>query len=146
RRLRVAQERRSDQFRRHAAYQASDSSPDQPGCRLSTGLSDERVNAGPRCPCRERNRCAGPGVEPDMQVEIWSDVVCPWCYLGKKNFERAVASLPFADEIEVTYRSFELDPSAPKGTTVPTRDALAAKYGLTGERADEAQQQMEQRA
>jgi len=52
-----------------------------------------------------------------MRVEIWSDVVCPWCYLGKRRFERALESFAHADEVEVTYRSFELDPSAPKDVT-----------------------------
>ena len=48
-----------------------------------------------------------------MNVEIWSDVVCPWCYIGKRRFERAVASFGHPDEVTVTYRSFELDPDAP---------------------------------
>ena len=48
-----------------------------------------------------------------MNVEIWSDVVCPWCYIGKRRFERAVASFGHPGEVAVTYRSFELDPDAP---------------------------------
>ena len=48
-----------------------------------------------------------------MNVEIWSDVVCPFCYIGKRRFESAVDSFGHPDEVEVTYRSFELDPSAP---------------------------------
>jgi predicted DsbA family dithiol-disulfide isomerase len=81
-----------------------------------------------------------------MQVEIWSDVVCPWCYLGKRRFERALAGFQQRDRVEVTYRSFELDPTAPVGETEPTRDRLASKYGMTPPQADEAQRQMEQRA
>jgi predicted DsbA family dithiol-disulfide isomerase len=50
-----------------------------------------------------------------MQVEIWSDLVCPWCYLGKRRFERALESFGHRDEVTVVYRSFELDPSAPPG-------------------------------
>ncbi len=81
-----------------------------------------------------------------MRVEIWSDVVCPWCYLGKRRFERALESFPQAAEVDVVYRSFELDPSAPAGLTAPTVDMLASKYGMTQERAQAAQREMEQRA
>jgi predicted DsbA family dithiol-disulfide isomerase len=81
-----------------------------------------------------------------MQVEIWSDVVCPWCYLGKRNFERALESVAFRDDIEVTYRSFELDPTVEPGVTSATVDVLAAKYGMTPAQAADAQRQMEQRA
>jgi predicted DsbA family dithiol-disulfide isomerase len=79
-----------------------------------------------------------------MQVEIWSDVVCPWCYLGKRRFERALES--FSHPVEVTYRSFELDPSAERGRTTPTIDRLATKYGMTVHQATDAQRAMEQRA
>jgi predicted DsbA family dithiol-disulfide isomerase len=81
-----------------------------------------------------------------MQVEIWSDVVCPWCYLGKRRFERALESFAHRDEVEVVYRSFELDPSAPVGTTTPTVELLASKYGLSAQQASDAQRQMELRA
>jgi len=81
-----------------------------------------------------------------MQVEIWSDVVCPWCYLGKRHFEQALERFPHRGEVEVVYRSFELDPSAPPGVTTPTVEALASKYGLGLEQAREAQRQMERRA
>ena len=81
-----------------------------------------------------------------MQVEIWSDPVCPWCYLGKRRFERALESFDHRDEVTVVYRSFELDPSAPPGVTTPTVDRLAGKYGMTAGQAGEAQRQMEQRA
>lgn len=81
-----------------------------------------------------------------MRVEIWSDIVCPWCYLGKRRFERALDSFAHASDVEVTYRSFELDPSAPKDLTTPTVERLAGKYGMTTEQARDAQRQMEQRA
>ena len=81
-----------------------------------------------------------------MQVEIWSDVVCPWCYLGRRYFEQALERFPHRDEVEVIYRSFELDPSAPPGVTTPTVETLAGKYGMGLEQAREAQRQMEQRA
>src|ERR1700722_6247619 len=81
-----------------------------------------------------------------MQVEIWSDLVCPWCYLGKRRFERALESFGHRDEVSVVYRSFELDPAAPAGGTTPTIELLAGKYGMSPERASDAQRQMEQRA
>jgi predicted DsbA family dithiol-disulfide isomerase len=63
-------------------------------------------------------------------VEIWSDVVCPWCYIGKRRFETALARFEHADEVDVVWRSFELDPDAPRdGTTVDLVDHLARKYG-----------------
>jgi predicted DsbA family dithiol-disulfide isomerase len=81
-----------------------------------------------------------------MQVEIWSDVVCPWCYLGKRRFERALGSFDHRDEVEVVYRSFELDPSAAPGVSTPTVELLASKYGMSVAQATAAQRQMEQRA
>lgn len=81
-----------------------------------------------------------------MQVEIWSDVVCPWCYLGKRRFERALESFGHTGEITVVYRSFELNPSAPPGVTTPTVEMLAGRYGMSAEQARDAQRQMEQHA
>ena len=66
-----------------------------------------------------------------MQVEIWSDVVCPWCYIGKRHFEAALARFPHAAEVEVINRAFELDPTTEKGVTEPTAERLARKYGQT---------------
>jgi predicted DsbA family dithiol-disulfide isomerase len=81
-----------------------------------------------------------------MEVEIWADVVCPWCYLGKRQFEQALDSFGHADKVQVVYRSFELDPTAPPGVTTPTVQLLAEKYGMTPDRAQQAQRQMEERA
>ncbi|HYK67011.1 MAG TPA: DsbA family oxidoreductase [Streptosporangiaceae bacterium] len=81
-----------------------------------------------------------------MEVEIWADVVCPWCYLGKRRFEQALASFEHRDKVQVTYRSFELDPTAPPGVTSPTVELLAEKYAMTAVQAEQAQRQMEQRA
>jgi predicted DsbA family dithiol-disulfide isomerase len=81
-----------------------------------------------------------------MQVEIWSDVVCPWCYLGKRRFERALADFDHADDVQVVYRSFELDPSAPRDVTTPTMTLLASKYGMSAVQAEQTQRQMEERA
>src|ERR1700728_1622779 len=81
-----------------------------------------------------------------MQVEIWSDIVCPWCYLGKRRFERALDTFSHSGDVEVVYRSFELDPSAPRDTTDPMVDVLASKYGMTAQQAQAEQRQMEERA
>ena len=81
-----------------------------------------------------------------MQVEIWSDVVCPWCYLGKRRFEQALQGQPFAEDVEIVHRSYQLDPNAPHDHTIATSDNLAQKYGLSPERVDELQREMEQRA
>ncbi len=63
-----------------------------------------------------------------MRVEIWSDVACPWCYVGTARFERAVAETGI--DVEVVYRSFELDPTVPRdGEAPPLVDYLARKYG-----------------
>jgi predicted DsbA family dithiol-disulfide isomerase len=64
-----------------------------------------------------------------LKVEIWADVVCPWCYIGKRRFESALAAFPHREEVEVVHRSFQLDPSAPRGVIRATREALAEKYG-----------------
>ncbi|QIK67040.1 DsbA family oxidoreductase [Nocardioides sp. HDW12B] len=64
-----------------------------------------------------------------MLIEIWSDVVCPFCYIGKRRLEAALADFEHRDEVEVVYRSFELDPSAPEVGTESIGDALARKYG-----------------
>ncbi len=64
-----------------------------------------------------------------MRIEIWSDVVCPWCYVGKRRLETALSTFEHADEVEVVYRSFELDPSAPQHGHEKTLTQLSRKYG-----------------
>jgi predicted DsbA family dithiol-disulfide isomerase len=81
-----------------------------------------------------------------MDVEIWSDVVCPWCYLGRARFEQALEGFEHRGEVNVVYRSFELDPTAPHGVTTPTVELLSSKYGMTVDAAETAQREMEERA
>jgi predicted DsbA family dithiol-disulfide isomerase len=69
-------------------------------------------------------------VAPVMKVEIWSDVVCPWCYIGKRRFEAALARFDHRDDVEVVWRSFELDPGAPAVREGSYAGRLAAKYGV----------------
>ncbi len=66
-----------------------------------------------------------------MRVDIWSDVICPWCYVGKARFERALDSFAHRDEVEVVYHSFELDPGAPRGQREPNLARLGRKFGKT---------------
>jgi predicted DsbA family dithiol-disulfide isomerase len=72
-------------------------------------------------------------VGPVVRIEIWADVVCPWCYIGKRRLEKALASFDHRDEVEVVYRSYELDPFAPEVGTESTVQVLGRKLG-----ADEA--------
>jgi predicted DsbA family dithiol-disulfide isomerase len=64
-----------------------------------------------------------------VRIEIWSDVVCPWCYIGKRHLEQALEAFPHRDEVEIDYRAFELDPSAPQVPVETTVESLAKKFG-----------------
>ncbi|MFC8571069.1 DsbA family oxidoreductase [Streptomyces sp. NPDC057245] len=66
-----------------------------------------------------------------MRVEIWSDIACPWCYVGKARFEKALAAFPHRDGVEVVHRSFELDPGRAKDDVQPVLTMLTAKYGMS---------------
>lgn len=73
--------------------------------------------------------------QPRIQVDIWSDIACPWCYIGKRRFEAALAEFPQRDRVDITWHSFELDSSARLVNRTSARDNLAAKYGETSEGA-----------
>jgi predicted DsbA family dithiol-disulfide isomerase len=77
-----------------------------------------------------------------LAVEIWSDVVCPWCYIGKRRFENALAQFEHRDEVDVRFRSFELDPTAPQAVEGPAAERLAEKYGISVEQAEASQAQL----
>jgi predicted DsbA family dithiol-disulfide isomerase len=79
-----------------------------------------------------------------VQIEVWSDVVCPWCYIGKRRLETALARFPHRDQVEVVWRSFQLDPSIPEGTTHPTLPELARKYGRSEDEMRAMQARVEQ--
>ncbi len=81
-----------------------------------------------------------------MQVEIWSDVVCPWCAIGKRRFEEALARFAHRDEVDVRWRSFELDPTAPREREGDLAGHLAEKYGVDLEQAHGMQRQMAEAA
>jgi predicted DsbA family dithiol-disulfide isomerase len=71
-----------------------------------------------------------------VHVEIWSDIACPWCYVGKRRFEAALESYEHRDEVQVTWRSFELDPYAPAEREHDSATHLAEKYATTREEAE----------
>jgi predicted DsbA family dithiol-disulfide isomerase len=77
-----------------------------------------------------------------MHVEIWSDIACPWCYVGKRRFEAALAAFEHRDDVTVTWRSFELDPAAPRERPVDGATHLAEKYGTSREQAVAMQDRM----
>jgi predicted DsbA family dithiol-disulfide isomerase len=77
-----------------------------------------------------------------MDVEIWSDIACPWCYIGKRRFEAALAQFEHRDDVRVTWRSFELDPAAPAEREGERAARLAEKYGMTVEQARQMERQM----
>jgi predicted DsbA family dithiol-disulfide isomerase len=66
---------------------------------------------------------------------VWSDVVCPWCYIGKRRLEQALETFPHRDGVTVTYRSFQLDPTTPKDVTGTLAERLADKYGVSLDQA-----------
>lgn len=70
-----------------------------------------------------------------MQIEIWSDVICPWCYIGKRSFEKALAQFGQRENVNVIWRSFELDPNAPPQYPVSLEELLARKYGVSLQQA-----------
>ena len=81
-----------------------------------------------------------------MRIDIWSDVVCPWCYIGKKRFDRAMSRLSeevsdLSESVDIVYRAYQLDPTAPVGHPTPVRDVYARKFGGP-ERADAIFEQM----
>lgn len=71
-----------------------------------------------------------------MRVEIWSDIACPWCYVGKARFEKALAAFPHREQVEVVHRSFELDPGRAKDDIQPVISMLTRKYGMSEAQAE----------
>jgi predicted DsbA family dithiol-disulfide isomerase len=70
-----------------------------------------------------------------MKIEIWSDVICPWCYIGKRRFEMALADFAQRDDVQVIWRSFELDAKAPRQHPDTLSELLASKYHVSPEQA-----------
>ncbi len=72
-----------------------------------------------------------------MQIEVFSDVVCPWCYIGKRRLEEALSTFPHADEVQVTDRSFQLDPTSPPTSELTLSEMLAQSYGTSLQQAQQ---------
>lgn len=70
-----------------------------------------------------------------MKVEIWSDILCPFCYIGKRKFEKALSSFENKENVEIVFRSFELNPDAPKVNNKSMHQVISEKYGITLEEA-----------
>ena len=71
-----------------------------------------------------------------MRVEIWADVACPWCYVGKRRFERALSRFESRDDVDVIWRSYELDPRAPRAQPLSGPEVLARKYRVSVDQAN----------
>jgi predicted DsbA family dithiol-disulfide isomerase len=71
-----------------------------------------------------------------MRVEIWSDIACPWCYIGRRRFEKALNQFEHRDQVEVIWRSYQLDPNAPRDYAGNVNDLLAQRYGMSREKAE----------
>ena len=69
-------------------------------------------------------------VVASMKIEIWSDVACPWCYIGKRRFEAALAEFPHRDAVEVKWRSYQLDPTLPEHYDGTELEYLSTRKGM----------------
>src|SRR5438876_10080226 len=105
------------------------------GARRRGGCGQRHVRGGP---CSRYGR--------SMRVEIWADLVCPWCYLGKRRFEKALVGFAHRADVEIVYRAVDLDPHWPKAETVGQSEMLVDKYGVAAERAAAMQAQLERTA
>jgi predicted DsbA family dithiol-disulfide isomerase len=75
-----------------------------------------------------------------LLIDVWSDVACPWCYVGKRRLEGALARFPHKDDVKVTWHAFELDPGAPRlrPPGISHVERIAKKYGMPLEKAEAA--------
>ena len=105
------------------------------GSSLSGGRSDRR-RVPASGPCLD-------GWMSSVEIDVWADVVCPWCYLGKRRLEAALERFPHRDDVEVVWHSFELDPTTEKtGTPGGSTERFAAKYGITLDEVRRMQQRV----
>jgi predicted DsbA family dithiol-disulfide isomerase len=80
-----------------------------------------------------------------MQIDMWSDLVCPWCFIGKRQLEIALEQFEYRDQVTISHRAYQLNPSA-EFTTTPTTQMLADKYGISLDQAKEMQSNIVQAA
>ncbi len=81
-----------------------------------------------------------------MKIEIWSDVMCPFCYIGKRRFEAALQQFPHKDEVEIEWKSFQLNPALVTDTTISSAQYLADKKGVTNDYAHQMHNHVTQMA
>lgn len=81
-----------------------------------------------------------------MKIEVWSDFVCPFCYIGKRRLETALSQFPHKDQVEIEFKSFELDPNSPKYSGKSMHEVLAHKYGMSLEQAKQTTEGIKQQA
>lgn len=81
--------------------------------------------------------------EDKVVVEVWSDVVCPFCYLGKKKLEQAIQKLGAQEKVEIRWHSFQLDPDYPKGQSVPAASHLVENRGYDPQQLQRVQQNLQ---
>ncbi len=72
-----------------------------------------------------------------MKIEIWSDVACPWCYIGKRRFEAALSAFPHKDAVEVVWRSYQLDPTLPEHYDGTELEYLSTRKGMAPEQVSQ---------
>ena len=74
-----------------------------------------------------------------LRIDVWSDIACPWCYVGKRRLEQALAGFAHPSEVEIVWRAFELDPSAPRvrDASQSYAERLARKYGTHAQQAQQ---------
>lgn len=75
-----------------------------------------------------------------MKIEVWSDFVCPFCYIGKRRLEMALDQFPYRNQVEIVFKSFELDPNVETNDSITIDQAIAKKYGISVEEAKNANQ------
>src|SRR5436190_10757883 len=76
----------------------------------------------------------------ELRIDVWSDIACPWCYVGKRRLEHALAEFPHASHVKVVWHAFELDPAAPKerDPSVSHAERIGRKYGMMTEQAQQS--------
>lgn len=72
-----------------------------------------------------------------INIEVWSDFVCPFCYIGKREFEKALEASNLGDHVNVTYKAFELSPDTPNEPKMSMRESMMLQKGLAGDQVDD---------
>jgi predicted DsbA family dithiol-disulfide isomerase len=78
----------------------------------------------------------------NIKIDIWSDIVCPFCFIGKKKLEQAISKLQLSEQVEIEWHSFQLDPDFPKGEAIPSAEYLAQRKNYPIEQINAIQQQL----